>query len=76
MKRGLITVQCCPLSISRTTVKRILKENGIEPAPIEKKGMSRTTFIKTHLGEILAADFLTAELLRPISPYVYVIIDI
>lgn len=67
------------ISISRTTVKRILKENGIEPAPIRKKGMSWSTFIKAHLGEIVAADFFTVEILRPfglIRYYVFVIMDI
>ena len=34
--------------ISRNTVKRILKDKGIEPAP--HRGMSWKTFLKTHWG--------------------------
>jgi transposase InsO family protein len=47
--------------IGRTTIKRILKEQGIEPAPTRGKSMSWGTFIKSHLGAIAAADFFTVE---------------
>jgi putative transposase len=45
-------------TISRTTVKNVLETHGIEPAPKRSKGMARSTFIKIHLREIVAADFL------------------
>jgi hypothetical protein len=40
---------------------RILKEHGIDPAPIRGRSMSWATFIKAHLGAIAAADFFTVE---------------
>ncbi len=65
--------------ISRTTVKNILKDHGIEPAPKRGRGMDWFTFIKIHLGEIVAADFFTVELLRPfglLRYYVFFVMDI
>ncbi len=65
--------------ISRTTVKNILKDRGIEPAPKRGKGMDWSTFIKIHLGELVAADFFTVELLRPfglVRYYVFFVMDI
>ena len=47
--------------IGRTTIKRLLKEQGIDPAPIRGKSMPWGTFIKAHLGAIAAADFFTVE---------------
>jgi hypothetical protein len=43
-------------AIGRRIIARILKERGIDPAPIRGKSMSWTTFIKAHLGVIVAAD--------------------
>jgi transposase InsO family protein len=45
----------------RNTIKRILKENGIDPAPERGKRMSWATFIKAHLGVIVGMDFFTVE---------------
>ena len=42
--------------VGRTTVKRILLDHGIEPAPERGKKTSWGTFIKAHLGQIAAAD--------------------
>jgi putative transposase len=67
------------ITVDRTTVKRVLKDHGIDPAPERRKGMSWATFIKAHLGEIVAADFFTVEILRPfglVRYYVLFIIDI
>jgi len=47
--------------IGRTTIKRILLEQGIDPAPIRGRSMSWATFIKAQLGAIAAADFFTVE---------------
>ncbi len=47
--------------IARNTVKRILKDHGIEPAP--HRGVSWKTFLKTHWGAIAACDFFTVEVL-------------
>jgi len=48
-------------NIGRNTIKRILKEHGIQPAPLRGRTMSWSTFIKAHLGAIVAADFFTVE---------------
>jgi putative transposase len=67
------------ICIDRTTVKGVLKDHGIDPAPARRKGMSWATFIKAHLGEIVAADFFTVEILRPfglVRYYVLFVIDI
>jgi putative transposase len=47
--------------IGRNTIKRILSEQGIDPAPLRSKRHRWATFIKAHLGAIAATDFLTAE---------------
>ena len=49
--------------IARNTIKRILLENGIDPAPLRKKGMSWETFLKVHWGAIEAMDFFSVEVL-------------
>jgi transposase InsO family protein len=47
--------------IGRNTIKRILLENGIDPAPERGRRMSWATFIKAHLGVIVGMDFFTVE---------------
>jgi len=47
--------------IGRTTIERILREHGIEPAPERKRQYSWATFIKAHLGVIAGMDFFTVE---------------
>jgi hypothetical protein len=49
--------------IARNTIKRVLLENGIDPAPIRKERMSWETFLKAHWGAIAATDFFTVEVL-------------
>jgi transposase InsO family protein len=49
--------------IGRNTIKRILAENGFDPAPLRKKGMSWETFLKAHWGAIAATDFFSVEVL-------------
>ncbi len=49
--------------ISRSTVKRILQEHGIEPAPERDRTTSWEGFLKAQWGCIAAADFLTVEVL-------------
>ncbi|HJX53020.1 MAG TPA: hypothetical protein VJ801_09675, partial [Polyangia bacterium] len=63
--------------IGRSTIQRILRENGIDPAPL--RGMSWGTFIKAHLGAIAGMDFFTVEvvtLLGLIRYHVLFAIDI
>ena len=49
--------------LGRTTIKRILNEHGLEPAPERSKRMPWKTFIKAHLGAIAAMDFFDVEVL-------------
>jgi transposase InsO family protein len=49
--------------IGRNTIKRILLDNGIDPAPLTNKGMSWETFLKAHWGAIAATDFFSVEVL-------------
>ena len=59
--------------IGRTTVKRILLDHGIEPAPERGRKTSWKTFIKAHLGEIAAADFFSVEVLSVFGLVRYVV---
>ena len=45
--------------VARSTVARILKDNGIPPAP--GRPSSWRTFLRAHWGAIAAADFFTTE---------------
>ena len=45
--------------VGRTTVSRILKKEGIQPAP--DRPSSWKTFLKAHWGEVAATDFFTTE---------------
>jgi transposase InsO family protein len=47
--------------ICRNTIKRILLENGFDPATYRRRGMSWRTFLKAHWGVIAATDFFTVE---------------
>jgi transposase InsO family protein len=47
--------------VSRSTIARILKRAGIEPAPDRRKGMSWAEFLKSHWNVIAATDFFTTE---------------
>jgi putative transposase len=50
-------------TIGRSTIKRILREHGIDPAPIRGKRMPWSKFIKAHLGAIVGMDFFTVEVM-------------
>ena len=50
-------------SISRSAIARILKVHGIEPAPQRRKGMSWSTFLKSHWDVLAATDFFTLEVM-------------
>jgi transposase InsO family protein len=45
------------------TIKRILAEHGLEPAPKRGKTVPWKTFLKAHFGVIAATDFFTVEVL-------------
>jgi putative transposase len=54
-------------AVGRNTIKRILKEQRIEPAPGRRRLYSWATFIKAHLTSISAADFFTVEVLSRVG---------
>ena len=47
----------------RHTIKRILLEHGLEPAPSRGSRMPWGTFLKAHLGSMAATDFFSVEVL-------------
>ena len=48
-------------SISHQSVKNILEEHGIDPAPLRKSKTSWSDFIRSHTDCLLATDFFTTE---------------
>lgn len=48
-------------TVSRSSVRRILKEQGIEPAPERLAHMPWSKFLKAHWDASAAADFFTVE---------------
>jgi hypothetical protein len=51
------------IDAGRSTIARILKANGLEPAPERGRVPSWRTFLDAHRGAIAAADFFTVEAL-------------
>src|SRR5262249_28547175 len=49
--------------VARNTIKAILKDHGIEPAPQRGTTMSWKTFLAAHWEGLAAADFFTVEVL-------------
>ena len=49
-------------TVARETVRNILKEHGIVPAPERRKRILWSTFLKAHWGSIAAADLFTVEI--------------
>jgi len=47
--------------LGRGTIRRILKDHGIEPAPERGKGMPWSLFLKAHWKVLAASDFFTVE---------------
>jgi transposase InsO family protein len=47
--------------IGRNTIKRILLEAGMDPAPKRSKRASWSSFLRAHWGAIAAMDFFTVE---------------
>ncbi len=47
--------------VSRSSVRRILLEHGLEPAPERLKHMPWAKFLRTHWAGLAAADFFTVE---------------
>ena len=49
------------IKLGRGTVQRILKDHLIEPAPIRRKRIAWSTFLKAHWRGLAASDFFTVE---------------
>lgn len=49
--------------LGRNTIKRILAEHGLGPAPKRGKTIPWKTFLKAHFGVIAATDFVAVEVL-------------
>src|SRR5205823_2054089 len=49
--------------VGRNTIKAILKDHGIEPAPERGTNMPWKTFLTAHWDGLAAADFFTVEVL-------------
>ena len=47
--------------LGRGTIRRILKDHGIEPVPERGKGMPWLLFLKAHWKVLAASDFFTVE---------------
>ena len=65
--------------LGRNTIKRLLAEHGIAPAPERGRSMSWSTFIKVHWGAIAATDLFTVEVVNPfglVRYHVLFVIDI
>jgi transposase len=51
--------------IGRSTIRRILKRNGIPPAPRRARQSNWREFISRHMHNTVAADFFTVEVVTP-----------
>ena len=50
-------------ALGRNTIKRILQQRGLEPAPVRRRRLPWKTFLEAHLNVIAATDFFTVEVL-------------
>src|SRR4029453_17885393 len=60
--------------VARNTIKAILKDHGIEPAPERRTKMPWKTFLAAHWNGLAAADFFTVEVLTAAGPIRYVVL--
>jgi hypothetical protein len=56
-------LKCVGHDLARNTIRAILKDHGIEPAPERGTKMSWKTFLAAHWDGLAAADFFTVEVL-------------
>ena len=60
--------------VARNTIKAILKDHGIEPAPERRTKMPWKTFLAAHWDALAAADFFTVEVLTMAGVVRYVVL--
>ncbi len=53
--------------LGRNTIRRILVDAGLEPAPERGKRTSWATFLKAHWGAVAATDFFTVEVVTNVG---------
>ncbi len=66
-------------TIAPNTVKRILKDHGIEPAPVRRGKTTWSQFLSTHWDTLAGADFFTTEIWTPmglVTFYVFFVIQL
>jgi hypothetical protein len=57
--------------IGRNTIKRILLEAGVDPAPERSKRTSWSAFLRAHWGAIAAMDFFTSRPSRGLAWFAF-----
>jgi hypothetical protein len=63
--------------MARSTIARVLKEQGIPPVP--NRPTSWRTFLRAHWGKVAAADFFTTDVWRPrglVTYYMLFVLDL
>jgi transposase InsO family protein len=63
--------------VARSTIARVLKEQGIPPVP--DRPTSWRTFLRAHWGKVAAADFFATEVWRPrglVTYYTLFVLDL
>jgi transposase InsO family protein len=60
--------------VPRNTIKAIVKDHGIEPAPERRTRMPWKTFLAAHWDALAAADFFTVEVLTMAGLVRYVVL--
>jgi putative transposase len=59
--------------LSKTNVRNILKENGIDPVP-KRAQDSWDNFIRRHFQTLWACDFFTKQVLTPLGPRMFFVL--
>ena len=60
--------------VGRSTVRRVLLANGLEPAPERGRRMPWKTFLRAHWSGLAAMDFFTVEALTPVGLVRYLVL--
>ena len=60
--------------VSRSTIRRVLIEHGIDPAPNRPERTTWREFIKSHWESLAATDFFTVEIFTPAGLVKYMVL--
>jgi len=58
------------LRIGRSSVRRILKDEGLTPSPVRRRRAGETTwqkFIRLHVNTFVACDFFNKSVITPLG---------